>query len=78
MKTSFKGAIFAFAFSVTLLAISGQAFAQGHLDSNIIESSRDFAALPLTINSPGVYKLKRNLWVQNGDAVTITTDGVTL
>lgn len=78
MKNLFKVAIFTFALSVSLFANYSQAFAQGQLDSNIIESSRDFAALPLNINNPGVYKLKRNLWIQNGDAITITADGVTL
>lgn len=78
MRNLFKVAIFTFALSVSLLANYSQAFAQGQLDSNIIESSRDFAALSLNINNPGVYKLKRNLWIQNGDAITITADGVTL
>ncbi|MBI1763415.1 MAG: hypothetical protein HYR56_18475 [Acidobacteria bacterium] len=78
MKLLFKGALFACVFSVTLLAISNPTLAQDHLDSSIIESSRDFATLPLTIGNSGLYKLKRSIQVQSGDAITITADSVTL
>ncbi|MFN0107336.1 MAG: right-handed parallel beta-helix repeat-containing protein [Blastocatellia bacterium] len=74
----FKSAGIAASFFALMLASAISVAAQGQLDPNVVESSREPASLSLTISTPGVYKLKRDIWVRSGDAITVTTDDVTI
>src|SRR5262249_37026265 len=43
-----------------------------------LESRAPISSAPFTISQPGSYYLTTNLTVNNGDAITIATNGVTL
>lgn len=78
-KIHFKS-ICAKAIAVLMLGLATTILAQAQ-NSNI-ESSKttnhEWIDRPVTINRSGVYKLRENITVQNGDAITITASNVVL